>query len=93
MQNYDATHITKAAQAHAQTQAWQRVCLSNRTTKTTDKPVDEEEHRNGNSDFTKKRVQYYYDSLVQSSSSVYQMNFCAENPPHRKAENRCTGGM
>jgi hypothetical protein len=34
------THC-QAAPANAQTQAWQRVCLSNRTTKTTDKPTDE----------------------------------------------------
>ena len=34
------THC-QAAQANAQTQSWQRVCLSNRTTKTTDKPADE----------------------------------------------------
>ena len=50
------THC-QAAQANAQTKAWQRVCLSNRTTKTTDKPTDEEEHRTDNSGFAKKRVQ------------------------------------
>ena len=42
------THC-QAAPANAQTQAWQRVCLSNRTTKTTDKPTDEKEHRSDNS--------------------------------------------
>ena len=41
------THC-QAAPANAQTKAWQRVCLSNRTTKTTDKPTDEEEHRTDN---------------------------------------------
>jgi len=41
------THC-QAAQANAETQAWQRVCLSHRTTKTTDKPTDEEEHRTDN---------------------------------------------
>lgn len=41
------THC-QAAQAHATTQAWQRVCLSNCTPKPTDKPTDEEEHRIGN---------------------------------------------
>ncbi len=30
----------------------------------------------------------FYDSLVQGSSSVFQMNICAKNPPLRKAENR-----
>ncbi|MDY0091029.1 MAG: hypothetical protein RBR78_11775 [Flavobacteriaceae bacterium] len=29
-------------QANTQTKTWQRVCLSNRTTKTTDKQADEE---------------------------------------------------
>jgi hypothetical protein len=42
------THC-QAAQAYAKTQAWQRVCLPNRTTNTTDKPTDEEEHRSDNS--------------------------------------------
>ena len=41
------THC-QAAQANAQTQAWQRVCLFQRTTKTTDKPTDEKEHRTDN---------------------------------------------
>lgn len=38
--------------------------------------------------FAKWRVQCFYDTLVQGSSSVFQMNICAENPPLRKAENR-----
>ena len=42
------THC-QAAPAKAQTQAWQRVCLSQRTTKPTDKPTDEKEHRSDNS--------------------------------------------
>jgi hypothetical protein len=29
-----------------------------------------------------------YDSLVVSSSAVFQMNICAENPPLRQAANR-----
>ena len=41
------THC-QAAPANAQTQAWQRVCLPSRTTKTTDKPIDEKEHRSAN---------------------------------------------
>ena len=31
-----------------------------------------------------------YDSLVQGSSTVLRLNFCAINPPLRKAGNRCT---
>jgi len=37
---YSHTHC-QAAQAQAQTKAWQRVCLSKRSTKTTDKPTNE----------------------------------------------------
>jgi hypothetical protein len=38
--------------------------------------------------FAKWRVLCFYESLVQGSSSVFQLNICAENPPLRKAENR-----
>ena len=41
------THC-QATQANATTQAWQRVCLSNRTVKPTDKQADEKEHRTDN---------------------------------------------
>ena len=81
------THC-QAAKAHATTQAWQRVCLSNRTTKTTDKPADKKEHRTGNIGFAKWRLTCFYESLVQGSSSFFQLNICAKNPPLRKAENR-----
>ncbi len=40
--------VCQAAQAHATTQAWQRVCLFNRTAKKPDKPADEKEHRTAN---------------------------------------------
>jgi hypothetical protein len=42
------THC-QAAQAYAKTQAWQRVFLSQPTTKTTDKQTDEKEQRSDNS--------------------------------------------
>ncbi len=58
------THC-QAAQANAQAKTWQKVCLSNRTTKTTDKATDEEEHRTDNSGFAKKRVQW----LIEHSTS------------------------
>ena len=38
--------------------------------------------------FAKAGVKCFYESLVQGSSSVFQMNIYAENPPLRKAENR-----
>ena len=42
---HDSHTHCQAAQANAQTKAWQRVCLSNRTAKTTDKPTNEKEAR------------------------------------------------
>jgi len=41
------THC-QAAQANPTTRAWQRVCLSNRTVKPTEKQADEEETRTDN---------------------------------------------
>ena len=49
MPNANSHTHCQAAQAHATTQAWQRVCLSHRKTKMIDKPVDEKEHRSDNS--------------------------------------------
>jgi len=53
---------------------------------------DRKEGRSANIGFAKWRVQCFYDSLVQDSSSVFQLNICAENPPLRKAENRYLQG-
>jgi hypothetical protein len=55
----------------------------------TTKNHDRKEGRSANIGFAKWRVQCFYDSLVQGSSSVFQLKFCDENPPLRKAENRC----
>lgn len=41
------THC-QVARTDPQTKTWQRLCLSNRTTKTTDKQADEKEHRSDN---------------------------------------------
>jgi hypothetical protein len=54
----------------------------------TTKQTTEKEGRRHNIGFAKWRVKCFYDSLVQGSSFVFQMNICAENPPLRKAENR-----
>jgi hypothetical protein len=48
---YSHTHC-QATPTNAQTQAWQRVCLTQRTTKTTNKPTDEKEHRSDNITYT-----------------------------------------
>jgi len=49
------THC-QASQANAKTQAWQRVCLSQLTTKTTGKPTDEKEQRRHNITYTQAGV-------------------------------------
>lgn len=59
----------------------------NRHEMSTKQPTEKEGRRH-NIGFAKWRVECFYDSLVQSSSSVFQMNICAKNPPLRKAENR-----
>jgi len=46
------------------------------------------EQRTANIGFAKWRVKCLYDSFVQGSNSVFQLNICAENPPLRKAEKR-----
>jgi hypothetical protein len=82
------THC-QAAPAKAQTQAWQRVCLSQRSTKTTDKPTDEKEARLPNMRLASCGVKWL------NSSSVFQLEFCgrltvqsSEIPHERQAQNR-----
>lgn len=57
----------QAAQANATTQAWQRVCLSNRTVKPTDNQADEEEHRTDNIIYTQAGVSCF---VGQESSKI-----------------------
>jgi len=81
------THC-QAAPANAQTKAWQSVCLSNRTTKTTDKQVDEKEHRSDNSGFAKKRVQWLIEHSTSHQLLCYIDSFELRNPLLRKAAKR-----
>ncbi|MPL88843.1 hypothetical protein SDC9_34872 [bioreactor metagenome] len=81
------THC-QAAPANAQTKAWQRVCLFQRTPKPTVKQADEKEARLPNSGFAKKRVQW----LIEHSAS-HQILWCIDslvlrNPLLRKAAKR-----
>ena len=57
------THC-QAAPANAKTQAWQRVCLSQRTTKTTVKPTDEKEHRSDNITYTQAGVSCFVGQVI-----------------------------
>jgi hypothetical protein len=64
------THC-QATQAHAQTQAWQRVCLTQLTPKQTQKPTDEEEARYPNMRLASCGVKWI------NSNSVFQISFSA----------------
>jgi hypothetical protein len=78
------------AQAKAQTKIAKELALpthQDRQKMITNKH-DRREGRSANIGFAKWRFKCFYDSLVQGSSSVFQLNICAENPPLRKAENR-----
>jgi hypothetical protein len=63
--------LCQAAQANAQTQAWQRVCLSHRTTKKSDKPADEKEHRSDNITYTQAGVSCF----VGQKSGIFEVQF------------------
>ena len=86
--HHSHTHC-QAAQAHATTKAWQRVCLSNRTNKTTDKLVDEKEHRSDNSVLPQLAVtckietECSYQTFVQVDPEVLR------NCQLRQHANRC----
>jgi hypothetical protein len=64
------------------------VCLSNRTTKATDKQADEEEHRTDNTGLAKVAVQCSADTFVVNQNFVLRINICGENRHLRQAENR-----
>ena len=64
------THC-QAAQSNAKTQAWQRVRLPNRTTKTTDKQTDKKEHRSDNITYTQARVSCF----VEQESGKFKVQF------------------
>jgi len=64
------THC-QAAQAYAKTQAWQRVFLSQPTTKTTDKQTDEKEQRRHNITYTQAGVSCF----VGQESGKFEVRF------------------
>ena len=81
------THC-QTAPANTQAKTWQRVCLSNRTTKTTNKTTDEIQHRSDNTVLPKWRVKCLCETFVQGSTAVILMKFCAKNPPLRQYPKR-----
>jgi len=64
------THC-QATPANAQIKAWQRVCLPNRTTKTTYKQADEKEHRSDNITYTQAGVSCF----VGQESAKFKVQF------------------
>ena len=68
------------AQANAQTKNCKRACFANapKTNQNDTNKHDRKEGRSANIGFAKWRVKCFYDSLVQGSSLVFQMNICAE---------------
>jgi hypothetical protein len=76
---------SQADQTNALFQAWQRVCLSHRTTPMTDKPTEEKEHRSDDSHFAKAGVTCFFDREMLNSCFLHLMKFSAENPHLRQA--------
>jgi hypothetical protein len=64
------THC-QAAPAHAQTKAWQRVCLTQRSPKPTEKLADEEEARCPNITYTQAGVSCF----VRQASGKFKVQF------------------
>ena len=56
--------------------------------KTTDNPIDKEEHRTDNRRLAKKRVQWLNEALCFVSSSVLADSLVLRNPLLRQAPNR-----
>ena len=79
------THC-QVVQADTQAKTWQRVCLFQCSTDRQSIRKKEVQHptavlRNGGCSAS-------YDSFVVGSSAVLRLNFCAKNPPLRKAAKR-----
>jgi len=81
------THC-QSAPAKAQTQAWQRVCLSNRTTKMTAKPADDKEHLSDNTVLANVAAQCSADIFVANPSLILHISICGENRHFRQSRNR-----
>ena len=89
MKSFPNSHThCQVALAQAQSKTWQRVWLSNRTTKTTDKPTNEKEHRSDNTGLAKVAVQCSADTFLVNQSLVLRINICGDNCHLRQARNR-----
>lgn len=82
------THC-QAAQSNAKTKAWQGVCLPHRTTKTSDKPTDEKEHRSDNSVYVAIAGEVVNRRSVLLSNIVLNGQESASNPLLHIHAKRC----
>ena len=90
MKSYHNSHThCQATPANAQTKAWQRVCLSHRTTKTTYNPADEKEHRSDNRRLAQWRVKWLFEHSTSHQLLWCIDSFVLRNPPLRQAPKRC----
>jgi hypothetical protein len=83
------THC-QAAQANATTQAWQRVCLPYRTTKTTDKQIEEKEARLPNSVYVAIAGEVVNRRSMLLKNFVLNGQESASNPLLHIHANRCS---
>ena len=81
------THC-QVAPTDPQAKTWQRVCQSQPTTKTTEKPADEKEHRSDNSTYPKVAVRWLNEALYFASSSVVADSLVLRNRHLRVAATR-----
>lgn len=68
------THC-QVAPTQAQSKTWQRMCLSNRTTKTTNKQTNEKEHRSDNITYTQAGVSCF----VEQGRGKFEVQFFVES--------------
>ena len=84
----------QVAPADTQTKTWQRVCLCERTNKTTDKQADEKEHRSDNITYTQAGVSCFVGQEIAKikvyvSQEIYSLT---ENTQFRTSQQSVSGG-
>jgi hypothetical protein len=80
MSNANSHTHCQAAPANAKTNAWQRVCLPHRTTKTTDKPSTEKEQRRHKIVFITLGFKWLNQAFCPTSAFVSADRDVARNP-------------
>ena len=83
MKSYPNSHThCQVAPAQAQAKTWQRVCLSHRTTKTTENRTDEKEHRSDNITYTQAGVSCFVGQESDKFEVQFsELTFVLKSPP------------